>query len=97
MNTGLPTPALNETFWQQRGSIFQVFGNIKKIHQDPQPPDKQPFAVKGKRETHTNPPCLGRELLLLQMDIIHVSAILAPSLSREGWGGSPPPSGGGVF
>ena len=50
MNTGLPTPALNETFWQQRGSTFQVFGNIKKIHQDPQPPDKQPFAVKGFRD-----------------------------------------------
>ena len=39
-------------------------------------------------ETHPSPPCLGRELLLSQIDIIHVSAILAPSLSREGWGGS---------
>ena len=27
-----------------------MFGNIKKIHQDPQPPDKQPFAVKGFRD-----------------------------------------------
>ena len=41
-----------------------------------------------KEKTHPNPPCLGRELLLSQMDIIPVSEVFAPSLNREGWGGS---------
>ena len=55
--------------------------------------------VLQKRETHPNPPCLGRELLLLRIDIIAAEYVFAPSLLRErlrvgelrsgmGWGGS---------
>ena len=59
------------------------------------PPNKRPT----QQETHPNPPCLGRELLLLRIDIIAAEDVFAPSLLRErlrvgelrsgmGWGGS---------
>jgi len=38
---------------KQKGLIFYVFVNIKKIHHKPQPSDHQAFAVKGKRERPT--------------------------------------------
>ena len=58
-----------------------------------------PHLETHQLETHPSPPCLGRELLLLRIDIIATEDVFAPSLLRErlrvgelrsgmGWGGS---------
>ena len=41
---------------------------------------------KTNKKTHSNPPCLGRELILLKRGLYPFAIVITPSLNREGWG-----------
>ena len=57
-----------------------LLGRVSRV---PQGCNRRP-----KQETHPNPPCLGREQVLLHQISYQFSIASIPSLYREGWGGS---------
>ena len=60
-----------------------------KYHRKPCKTSSEATNSLEKIETHPIPPCIGRECLLLRIGMISDEEVLAPSLNREGWGGSP--------